>query len=146
MKAIFCCLTALLILAACAGLPPADPEVRAPVLSPDEVILYIRTGCPYCEQALETIEDQGIVPETRNVTEDRRAYQELLAIYRQHFPGEGLIVPVIGMNGRYLRGFNRESFGGLLNGRSVANPDEYEFCEEPVAPEAAAGKRSAAPE
>jgi glutaredoxin len=122
-------------LAGCSGLPPADLSVKAPSTPEDVVVVYIRTGCPFCEQTLELLRQNEVVPEVRDVSRDRTAYQELRAIYREHFPGEGVIVPVLAKNRTYLRGFNRQSIIELVNHSRVTPREDYESCEEAAEPQ-----------
>lgn len=119
----------VVFLASCTRLPPADPSVKAPSVQSDAVVVYIRTGCPYCEQALDLLLQYEVAPEVRDVSQDRTAYQELLAIYREHFPGERVIVPVLVNNRTYLRGFNRQSIVELVNHARVTHQEDYEFCD-----------------
>ena len=121
-------------LAGCSRLPPADLSVKAPSVPEDVMVVYIRTGCPFCEQTLDLLRQNGVVPEVRDVSRDRTAYQELQAIYREHFPGEGVIVPVLVKNQTYLRGFNRPSILELVNHSRVTHREDYEACEEAAEP------------
>jgi len=122
-------LLVLVFLAGCTGLPPVDPSVKSSDLPGDAVVVYIRTGCPYCEQTLDLLLQNGVAPEIRNVSQERKAYQELQAIYREHFPGEGIIVPVLVKSRTYLRGFNRQSIIELVNHSQATNREDYEFCD-----------------
>ncbi|KIH75538.1 Glutaredoxin [Geoalkalibacter ferrihydriticus] len=129
MKSFLALFICLLLVAGCARPPAADLSVKVPQIASDEVVVYVRTGCPYCELTLDVIFEQGYVPESRNVTEDRQAYQELRAIYREYFSQEEIIVPVIGKNQRFVRGFNRQSIVELLRDAAVTDPDDYLFCD-----------------
>jgi glutaredoxin len=125
------CLWLLLfaLLAGCTRLPPADLSVQSPLVPADAMIVYVRTGCPYCEQTLDLLMQSEVVPEVRNVSQDRQAYQELLAIHREHFPGEPIIVPVLVNHRAFLRGFNPQSILELVNHSQVNQRGDIEFCD-----------------
>jgi glutaredoxin len=117
------------LLAGCTRLPPADLNVKAPAIPDDAMVVYIRTGCPYCEQTLDLLLQNGVTPEVRNVSQEQKAYQELLAIYRAQFPGERIMVPVLVKNRTYLRGFNRQAIIEFVHHSQVPHREDYEFCD-----------------
>lgn len=45
--------------------------------------LYIKTGCPWCEDVVEYLEDKGIDYEEIVVTGDREAMQEMIDLSGQ---------------------------------------------------------------
>jgi glutaredoxin len=122
-------LVVIALLAGCTKLPPADMSVQPPIVPDDAVIVYVRTGCPYCEQTLDLLLQREVLPEVRNVGQDRQAYQELLAIHREHFPGEPIIVPVLVQHRTYVRGFNPQSILELVNHSQVNQRKDIEFCD-----------------
>ncbi len=42
-----------------------------------EMVVYVKTGCPWCHQALDYLNREGFTFETVNVLEDRAAYAEM---------------------------------------------------------------------
>jgi glutaredoxin len=117
-----------MFVAGCATLPPADPSVSVPQVPEGEVVVYIRNGCPYCAHTLDILADALIVPQLRNITESRLAYQELLAIHRVHFPGQEPIVPVILTHRDILRGYNAQSLNELLSGEEISDRENHQHC------------------
>ncbi len=130
MYAAFCrILVVCLLLCGCARAPAGDLNGHVPDHLPETVIVYVRTGCPYCGQALDSLAHHGVVPLVRNASRDRSAYLELQTLYREHFPGQEMIVPVIGKRGTYLRGFNRFSIEELLYDLPLSDPEDFDFCD-----------------
>lgn len=129
MKTIFLGLLVLWITAGCVQSPVIDRNAAVPEFTADEVVVYVRTGCPYCERALELIMDEGYIPDIRNVTESKAVFQELVTISHAYFPDKPMIVPVILLNNRVLRGFNQQSILELLNAQPISDPDNYAYCE-----------------
>lgn len=46
-------------------------------------ILYIKSGCPWCREALQFFDDHGIAVEVKDVTEDDDAMQNMVSISGQ---------------------------------------------------------------
>jgi glutaredoxin 3 len=46
-------------------------------------ILYIKRGCPWCEEVIEYLKRQKIEVQTFNVSSDREALQEMVALSGQ---------------------------------------------------------------
>lgn len=44
---------------------------------PNSVRLFIKPGCPWCDEAMEWLEGRGIAHETLDVIRDSRARQEM---------------------------------------------------------------------
>lgn len=129
MKKIFLSLLVLLVTVGCMQRPVIDRNAAMPKFAVDDVVVYVRTGCPYCERALELIMDEGFIPDIRNVTESKETFQELAVISSAYFPDKPMIVPVIILNSRVLRGFNQHSILELLNGQPISDPDNFAYCE-----------------
>lgn len=129
MKKIVLGLLVLWITVGCVQRPVIDRNAAVPQFTVDEVVVYVRTGCPYCERALELIMDEGFIPDIRNVSESKEIFQELAIISNAYFPSKPMIVPVIVLNSRMLRGFNQQSIMELLNAQPISDPDNIAYCE-----------------
>lgn len=46
-------------------------------------ILYIKRGCPWCDEVVEYLDKKGIEVETKLVSSDREAMQEMVALSGQ---------------------------------------------------------------
>ena len=46
-------------------------------------ILYIKSGCPWCREALQFFDDHGIAVEVKDVNEDEDAMQQMVSISGQ---------------------------------------------------------------
>jgi glutaredoxin len=123
------CLLLLFCLFACSSVPPVDYAVTPPVLPADTVVVFTRSGCPFCRQALEFLRARGVSPLVRDIDQDLQAYQELLAIYREHFPTAKIVVPVIGKEQRYLRGFHPQHLPNWLQQPSPTLQADLDACD-----------------
>lgn len=119
----------LLWSAGCSSLPTVDHSVKSPLLSADSIVVFTRSGCPFCAETLELLQELGETPLVRDVSHDALAYQELLAIYREQFPGAKVIVPLIGKNNNYVSGFSRRPLLELLNNAPIGTPDAFDACD-----------------
>ncbi len=52
-------------------------------LSRDLPILYVKTGCPWCEEVAGFLGENGIGYREKNVSQDSAAYEEMLQKSRQ---------------------------------------------------------------
>lgn len=129
MKKFFAVFLALWMTLGCVHAPSVDRNAAPPRFAQDEVVVYVRSGCPYCERALELIMDKGVFPDVRNVTENAEFFKELVTLSHSYFSGRQIIVPVIALNGRVLRGYNPHSILELLNGQPISDPDNFAYCE-----------------
>ncbi len=46
-------------------------------MEPDLPILYVKTGCPWCQEAVAFLDDHGIGYRLRDVTRDASAFAEM---------------------------------------------------------------------
>ncbi|MBN1211871.1 MAG: glutaredoxin family protein [candidate division Zixibacteria bacterium] len=65
-----------------------------------EVVIYTKTGCPYCAAALKDYTDRGIAFKEINVTDQPQFKSEVLKL-----TGGDRIVPVIVRDGKVTKGF-----------------------------------------
>jgi glutaredoxin len=79
--------------------------------------LFIKTGCPWCEDAITFLTDKGIGYQERNVTEDPEAYQEMLRVSNQ------TKTPVLDWHGKILADFGLEELQDFLLERNVQLED-----------------------
>jgi glutaredoxin len=61
---------------------------------PDRV-MYVKPGCPYCEQAREALSEQGLDWEERDATTDRGWREELM----EHSRGSGVVPTIVAPDG-----------------------------------------------
>ena len=64
-----------------------------------KIRLFIKPFCPWCHQAMEWLDANGIRYETLDVTSDQEAWQEMKAISGQ------TLAPVIDVDGEVLADF-----------------------------------------
>ncbi len=117
-----------LCLTGCTELSPA-PNHWPEQAYPETVTVYVRAGCPYCAQTIDLLLARQILLLIRDVAKDPDAYQELLAIYGDQFPGQKAIVPVTIKGGNFLRGYNPSELEAFLNDSEAGSPEKIEFCE-----------------
>jgi glutaredoxin len=86
-----------------------------PDLPADVAVVYSKPGCPYCREAIRFLNASGMRTEIRDVTQDRRAYEEMLAIYQRRLPGEKVIVPLIAVGGQFVSGFDSDDLTEVLH-------------------------------
>jgi glutaredoxin len=70
-----------------------------PRMNPKRIRLFIKPYCPWCHQAVEWLNEQGIAYETLNVMTDEAAFAEM-----QRLSGQTL-APVIEVDGEVLADF-----------------------------------------
>jgi glutaredoxin len=61
---------------------------------PDRV-MYVKPGCPYCQQAREALSEQGLDWEERDATSDRGWRDELM----EHSRGSGVVPTIVAPEG-----------------------------------------------
>jgi glutaredoxin 3 len=61
---------------------------------PDRV-MYVKPGCPYCQQARDTLTEQGLDWEERDATADRGWRDELM----EHSRGSGVVPTIVAPDG-----------------------------------------------
>lgn len=85
---------------------------------PEELpILYVKTGCPWCEQAAGFLSEHGIGYREKNVTDDPAAYAEMQRISRQEK------APVLDWKGTVLADFGLDELKSFLRRRDVKFED-----------------------
>lgn len=62
------------------------------------VVMYVKPGCPYCQQARDYYNEQGIKFTEYDAQNDKKRQKEML-----EFSGGDLIVPCIVENGEYIQ-------------------------------------------
>lgn len=94
--------------------PGSPAAAAAETVPPGWVVLYMRPDCPYCRQALELLIKRGVPFVERDVTHDRRSYNELLEIYRQRLPDRTVLVPLLLIGDTAVGGFDEEEIDAAL--------------------------------
>ncbi|MBB5172256.1 glutaredoxin family protein [Texcoconibacillus texcoconensis] len=73
----------------------------------ENVVVFTSSGCPYCQQVLEALEEWEVSFEERNVSQDKRYFQQL----RDHkLHG----TPATLKGGSVVLGFQKEKLQRLL--------------------------------
>jgi glutaredoxin 3 len=101
--------------------PSEKPQVRVdPETSPSSVllpILYVKSGCPWCEEVVEFLKEHGIGYREKNVSEDLTALQEMT---RKSGQGKA---PTLDWHGNILADFGLEELKPFLQGQNVKLED-----------------------
>jgi glutaredoxin 3 len=79
--------------------------------------LYVKTGCPWCEQAIEILDDNGVGYHLRNVSENRTALDEMKQKSRQDR------APVLDWHGKILADFGADELYPFLRAQNVQLED-----------------------
>lgn len=82
-------------------------------LTNDLPILYVKTGCPWCEQAIEVLDENGIGYHLRNVSEDRGHFEEMKRKSKQEK------APVLDWHGHILADFGEDELYPFLRAQNV---------------------------
>jgi glutaredoxin 3 len=80
-------------------------------------ILYVKSGCPWCHQAIEFLSEHGISYREKNVTEDARAMAEMQKISGQ------TKAPTLDWNGKILADFGEDELIPFLRAQNVKLED-----------------------
>ncbi len=83
----------------------------------DLPILYVKSGCPWCTQAVSFLSAHGIAYRERNVTEDKQAFDEMQSKSRQSR------APTLDWNGKILADFGTDELIPFLQGLNVKLED-----------------------
>jgi glutaredoxin len=98
-----------------------NPKVRVdPESSPSSVllpILYVKSGCPWCEDVVEFLKEHGIGYREKNVSEDLTALQEMTRKSGQSK------APTLDWHGNILADFGLEELKPFLQGQNVKLED-----------------------
>lgn len=83
----------------------------------DLPILYIKNGCPYCEEAIGFLDDHGIDYQQKEVLSDARAFEEMKSKSGQ------TKAPTLDWNGKILADFGVEELPAFLRAQNVEFED-----------------------
>lgn len=75
--------------------------------------LYVKTGCPWCAEAIQVLEENGVRYDLRNVTTDRSAYTEMVKLSGQ------TKAPTLDWNGEILADFGAAELRPFLKLRGA---------------------------
>ena len=76
----------------------------------NEVIVYSSSTCPYCTLAKNHLTDKGVAFVEKNVSTDKEARKELMAMGHMG-------VPVVVINGTEIVGFDKDRIDTLLDAK-----------------------------
>lgn len=76
-------------------------------------ILYVKTGCPWCDEVVEFLDAHGVGYRERNVSEDRTAHSEMQAKSGQ------TRAPTMDWNGKILADFGVDELVPFLRAQNV---------------------------
>lgn len=79
--------------------------------------LYIKNGCPYCEEAMEFLDTHGVDYEMKEVLNDPRAFEEM-----RRRSGQSK-APTLDWNGKVLADFGVEELPPFLRSQNVKLED-----------------------
>jgi glutaredoxin len=80
-------------------------------------VLYVKTGCPWCEEARDFLVGHGISHRERNVTDDRAAFDEMVRLSGQSR------APTLNWHGDVLADFDVEKLTEFLHQHDVVLED-----------------------
>jgi glutaredoxin len=80
-------------------------------------ILYVKTGCPYCEEAVEFLDEHGIAYEQREVRSNPAAFEEM-----QRKSGQTK-APTLDWHGKILADFGLEELRPFLQAQNIKLED-----------------------
>lgn len=80
-------------------------------------ILYVKAGCPYCEDAVEFLDEHGVNYTQKEVRSDARAFEEM-----QKKSGQTK-APTLDWNGKILADFGVEDLPKFLRAQNVKLED-----------------------
>jgi glutaredoxin len=86
-------------------------------MSDHRPILYIKDGCPYCEEAMEFLDDHGVTYELKEVLNDPRAFEEM-----RRKSGQSK-APTLEFEGKILSDFGVDELPQFLRERNVKLED-----------------------
>ncbi len=81
----------------------------------EKPILYIKRGCPWCDEVVEYLDKKGIEVETKVVSSDREAMQEMVALSGQ------AKAPTMDWHGQVLADFGVEELIPFLKKQGIGN-------------------------
>lgn len=80
-------------------------------------ILYVKTGCPWCRQAIDFLREHGISYREQNVSEDANAMKDMQRISGQ------TKAPTFDWNGKILADFGVDELVPFLRAQNVKLED-----------------------
>ena len=80
-------------------------------------ILYIKQGCPYCDEAVEFLDDHGIDYTLKEVLGDPQAFEEMRRVSGQSK------APTLDFNGKILADFGVDELPRFLRDQNVEFED-----------------------
>jgi glutaredoxin 3 len=83
----------------------------------DLPVLYVKTGCPWCDEARDFLVGHGISHRELNVTDDRAAFGEMTRISGQSK------APTLNWHGKVLADFGVEELVDFLHEHDVVLED-----------------------
>ena len=104
------------LVAGCVRALPSASQASAIVMAGDKpvVVVYLRSGCSFCQESRDFFAARGIAVLERNVLVDRSALVEMLEIHVRNFPDEEPLVPLIVIGERVVRGFDQQEIEKAL--------------------------------
>lgn len=95
---------------------PAAPA-KAQTLPRDLPILYIKSGCPWCEEVVDFLSEHGIGYREKNVSQDNAAFEEMRAKSGQ------TKAPTLDWHGKILADFGLMELKPFLQKQNVKFED-----------------------
>lgn len=80
-------------------------------------MLYVKTGCPWCEAVRDFLDDHGISHRELNVTDDRHAFEEMIKLSGQPK------APTLNWHGDILADFDVAELTEFLHAHDVVLED-----------------------
>ncbi len=80
-------------------------------------ILYVKDGCPYCDEAMEFLDDHGVPYELKEVLNDPRAFEEM-----RRKSGQSK-APTLELDGKILADFGVDQLPQFLREQNVKLED-----------------------
>ena len=77
-------------------------------------VMYVRSGCSFCQEAREFFAARGLPVRERNVVDDRGALVEMLDIHVRRFPDREPLVPLIVIGDQVVSGFDPQEVEAAL--------------------------------
>jgi glutaredoxin 3 len=95
---------------------PAAPA-KTPAAARDLPVLYVKTGCPWCEEVIDFLRDHGVSYREKNVSQDPAAFDEMRAKSGQSK------APTLDWHGKILADFGVTELKPFLQKQNVKLED-----------------------
>lgn len=79
--------------------------------------LYVKTGCPYCDEAMEFLDEHGVDYDLKEVLNDSRAFEEM-----RRKSGQSK-APTMDFNGKILADFGVDQLPQFLRDQDIKLED-----------------------